>query len=292
MNRGINGLNIFSGHKMKAQFLDYLEDSIRRFKLRMFAYCIMDNHYHLILENSTGKLSDFFRHLNGQYGMYYRKITGGKGYVFESRFKSTLIQDESYLMMSLGYALLNPVRAKIVQNFEEYLWSSGDGYFSDKAPGNLDVDFVNELFGSKRALFDFLLSLSGNDIPTRETRYGEVLGNPGYVDEALLRCDRRKQEYGDGMRRIDDRFFEPAEKILWEFERKIGFKIEDIDVDTWQGKRMRGELLVRLKDLGGFRYSEISKLPSFENYRLTSMAKLYKDTKRRLSKNLANKVTK
>jgi hypothetical protein len=134
--------------------------------------------------------------------------------------------------------------------------------------------------------------MGARDLPTLETRYGEVLGNPGYVEEALLMSDRRKQEYGDGMKRINDRFFEPIEKIVWEFERKIGFKIENIDVGTWQGKRMRGELLVRLKDLGGFRYSEISKLPPFESYRLTSMAKLYKDTKRRLSKTLANKVTK
>jgi hypothetical protein len=91
------------------------------------------------------------------------------------------------------------------------------------------------------------------------------------------------------MKRLNDRFFEPVEKIIWEFEHQIGYKIEDIPIETWAGKRLRGELLVRLKDLGGLRYSEIGKLAPFDGYRQTSMAKLYRDTKRRLNKSLSTK---
>lgn len=56
------------------------------------------------------------------------------------------------------------------------------------------------------------------------------------------------------MKRISDRYFEPVEKVIWEFEKKVGQRIEDLEVSTLQGKRLRGELLVKLKDLGGLKY--------------------------------------
>jgi len=83
MNRGHDGNNIFAGDENKNHFLDYLEDYSKKMHIRLFAYCIMDNHYHLILENSSGRMSDFLKQLNGQYGQYYRKREGGKGYVFQ-----------------------------------------------------------------------------------------------------------------------------------------------------------------------------------------------------------------
>lgn len=69
-------------------------------------------------------MSDFFKQLNGQFGTIYRKNQGGKGYVFQDRFKSMLIQDNSYLLMVIAYVLNNPVRARLVDNFIDYKWSS------------------------------------------------------------------------------------------------------------------------------------------------------------------------
>jgi len=92
--------------------------------IRLFSYCVMDNHYHLVLENSSGRMSDCLRLLNGQYGMYYRKMYGGKGYVFQSRFKSTIIENDGYLIKSIAYLLQNPVRAGIVAIARNYIWSS------------------------------------------------------------------------------------------------------------------------------------------------------------------------
>jgi len=80
----------------------------------------MDNHYHLVLDNSSGKMSEYFKRLNGQYGMYYRKITGGKGYVFQGRFNSTLIEKDAYLLHSIAYLLRNPVRSP-ERDFDEVL---------------------------------------------------------------------------------------------------------------------------------------------------------------------------
>jgi REP element-mobilizing transposase RayT len=281
MNRGINGEEIFLGSKNKVQFLNYLEEFSKKLKIRILFYCIMDNHYHLVLENSNGKMSDFFRHLNGQYGMYYRKTNGETGYVFQTRYKSTLIQNDSYLKMAIGYGLLNPVRAKIVRDFNEYTWSSAKDYFSDEPAEIVDCHFVNGLFISKSELSNFLESILSRELPLIQTKYGEILGEKDFIETAVSKFDRREKYFGIGMKRTDDRFFEPVEKIIWEFEKKIGMKIEDLDVSSFSGKRLRSELLVRLRDLGGLRYSEITDISPFDNLKFSSLPRLYKDAKRR-----------
>jgi REP element-mobilizing transposase RayT len=97
MNRGHGGEKLFSGPDLKKKFIEILFETSRKLKIGNIAYCLLDNHYHLVVENSSGRLSEFFKQLNGRYGIYYRKKMGGKGYVFQSRFKSEIIQDDFYL---------------------------------------------------------------------------------------------------------------------------------------------------------------------------------------------------
>jgi hypothetical protein len=94
-----------------------------------------------------------------------------------------------------------------------------------------------------------------------------------------------RQSSGGKMKRIEDRFFEPLEKVIWEFEQKIGYEIEDINVNSHAGKRLRGELLVRLKDLCGLTFAEINKIVPFDTLKQGSLGKLYIDAKIRLKKN-------
>jgi len=281
MNRGINGQEIFSGNRAKSQFLDFLDEYSKKMRIRIICYCIMNNHYHLILENSSGRMSDFCRNLNGTYGIYYRKLNGGKGYVFQGRFKSTLIQDDSYLRMVIAYVLLNPVKAGIVGHITEYIWSSASCYFSDKPSEIVDSNFVNELFVNKSQFFEYIQLWGSKELPIRKTEFGEILGEKGFLDEALEKFDRRGQLENEGVKRIDDRYFEPEEKVIWEFENKHGLKLEEMDVGCYRGKRLRGELLVLLKDLAGLKYTEIMELPIFRELLVTSLPKLYRDAKRR-----------
>lgn len=233
-NRGINGEDIFTGNKLKGHFLNLLDVISKKMKIRVFAYCIMTNHYHLVLENSSGMMSEFCKQLNGQYGMYYRIRTGGHGYVFQSRYKSTLIQNDTYLRMALAYVLLNPLRAKIVGDIREYTWSSFNCYFNThhdtKSVPNagiedqiVDISFVEELFGTQKELLSFLSSQLGKELPERKTRYGYILGDGDFFEEARSRSDRRKRtEDAINRKRIDDRYFEPVEKVFMEFEKIKG----------------------------------------------------------------------
>jgi putative transposase len=282
MNRGYDGNEIFIGDRHKSQFLDYLEYASHKMKIRLFAYCVMDNHYHLVLENASGRLSDFQRLLNGQYGMYYRKMEGGKGYVFQSRFKSTLIENDSYLIQSILYLLRNPIRAGIVQLPGDYIWSSTKHYYSGKNVGIVDADFVNELFGCQEAFQSSLHMPVKSEIPVVITKYGEIMGSDSFLEVALRKYDRRKRptEQSIGCQRQDEQYFEPLEKIWMEFERAKCINIDSLDTRTAEGKRLRGELLVHLKERGGLKYKEIGELDIFADLNIISLRTMYRNYRR------------
>ena len=260
-------------------------------KIRLFAYCIMDNHYHLVLENASDRLSDFQMLLNGQYGMYYRKMEGGKGYVFQSRFKSTLIENDSYLIQSIQYLPRNPVRAGIVQNPEDYIWSSAKDYFSDKKIGFMDTDFVNDLFGSKKEFLSALHARLKEELPVVITKYGGVMESDSFLKSALKKHDRRERPtlQSKGVHRTDEKYFEPIEKVLWEFERMKEIDIDAIDTGTFEGKRLREELLAALKERTGLKYREIAEFDIFEGLSLIiiRLRTMYKNYRSRCRKRLS-----
>lgn len=92
-----------------------------------------------------------------------------------------------------------------------------------------------------------------DDLPIKTTKYGEILGTEGFLDFALEKYDRRSKpsEQSQGEQRKDDRYFDPVEKVIQEFEKMKGINLELIDVSSLEGKRQRGELLVALKDRAG-----------------------------------------
>jgi len=275
MNRGINREAIFKEEKHKTVFIEILADNVEKFRIRLFAYCIMDNHYHLVLENASGRMSDFFRNLNTQYALYYRKKTDGKGYVFQSRFVSTLVQDDAYLKQVIVYVLQNPVQAGKNTDFRNYPWSSAKAYFQKLKPKWLDCEFVQEMFGSSNNLAGAIQSVKNEKLPLLKTRLGPVLGDESFVDKALERYERRDWPDAVKKKRRDDFGFEPVAKVIQEFERAKGVKIDDIDVGSWQGKRLRAELLVLLYDLTGMKYREIIEIPIFSDLHYQSMSRLY-----------------
>ena len=187
MNRGFDCKVIFPDTKTKTQFLNYLEDAAKKMKIRIFAYSILDTHYHLVIENSSGRMSDCMKLLNGKYGRYYRKLAGGKGYVFQGRFKSTLIEDDSYLIQSILYLLNNPVRAGLVEKAEDYKWSSMNCYFCNKGTEIIETTFVEELLGSREELLSSVHSIFNEDceLKVTATKYGELLGSEQFMDSAF-----------------------------------------------------------------------------------------------------------
>jgi REP element-mobilizing transposase RayT len=211
MNRGHAGMDIFPDDPCKDRFIRLLGRCIKNTGIVLYAYCLMDNHYHLLIQNSDGRMSQMMKLLNGQYGAFFRHRFGGKGYTFQNRYHSTLIQEDPHLTQALLYVLLNPVRAGIVDDCRDYEWSSYREYFSKAKAGIVDSKFVEGMFGSRRNLNLELLAEAGKKLTIEKTRYGDILGTSRFAYAAIEKFERRnnKDENAGG----NKRYREPLENI-------------------------------------------------------------------------------
>ncbi len=132
-------------------FLECLGKVVHRFHWLCHAYCLMGNHYHLVIETPEANLSQGMRQLNGIYTQRYNRRHRTVGHVFQGRYKAILIQKESHLMEVCRYVVLNPVRAKIVETVDQWKWSSyrGTAGLATGLPW-LTVEWVLRQFGQER----------------------------------------------------------------------------------------------------------------------------------------------
>jgi len=130
------------------KFLEYLESATKRYQAIIYVYCLMDNHYHLLLETPAGNLPQIMQHINGAYTTYFNVKRERSGHLFQGRYKAILVDMDTYTKELSRYIHLNPVRAKMVSVPEEYNWSSYSFYIGKKkAPEWLHRDFILGYFG-------------------------------------------------------------------------------------------------------------------------------------------------
>jgi hypothetical protein len=150
----------------------------------------------------------------------------------------------------------------------------------------VDSVFVNELFGSREQMILSIRSMVNKELEIITTKHGEILGNHNYMETVMEKHNRRKlpTEQSDGVKREDERCFEPAQKVIQEFEELKGVPISGIDTGTFKGKHQRGELLVLLKDKGGLKYREIAEFEIFGDLSFASLRSLYRNMKMKKKK--------
>jgi len=150
-SRGDRRENIYDSDKDRIEWLSILGKVCDRFNWRCHAYCLMDNHYHFVVETVEGNLSKGMRQLNGVYTQYFNREYNRVGHVFQGRFKGILVERDSYLMELSRYVVLNPVRAGMVNQAEDWRWSS---YLATqgkvKKPVWLETDWILGQFSSNR----------------------------------------------------------------------------------------------------------------------------------------------
>ncbi|MGQ0557705.1 MAG: transposase [Nitrospiraceae bacterium] len=150
--RGNARHEIFVDDADRQRFLNGLERVVSRFHLVLHAYCLMDNHYHLVVETPDANLSKAMRQLNGVYTQAFNRRHGQVGHVLQGRYTAIVVDRESYLLELCRYVVLNPLRAKITRKPETYAWSSYRATAGlTPAPPFLTVEWLRAQFGRQRA---------------------------------------------------------------------------------------------------------------------------------------------
>ena len=122
--RGNAGQDIFLDARDSQRFLDILDQVATRLRWRCFAYCLMSNHYHLVVETPAPNLSHGMRQLNGRYTQAFNRRHGRGGHLFQGRYKAILVERDAYLKEVCRYVVLNPVRAGLAPDARAWRWSS------------------------------------------------------------------------------------------------------------------------------------------------------------------------
>ena len=305
MNRARRGSDLFVEKSDYQQFIDLLRETADLFNVNVAAYCLMPNHYHLMVQTPDANLSRCMRNLNGIYTQKYNMAHGCDGTLFRGRYKSILVDADSYVLQLVRYIHRNPLEAGLVKRLDRYSWSSHKGYLSSANKW----DWLYK---------GFILGMLTEDLNRQIQAYKQFMAQQ--QDEDLVRVFERKNQPSmlgtkEFICRVKDRFFKkkidreiPASKglapdldrILSEVSRyyeikpdtltsvRRGIENEPRDVAVYLIRTMRSEPLMKIgAGFGLNRYSSVSSVVM----RVKTKLQKEKKFKERLS-NIENNILK
>lgn len=236
---------ISRGNERKAIFLD--TDDYTRFtnilrkiqsakSFAIYAYCLMPNHYHLILNEGENVISSIMSSINTTYAIYFNKKYDRVGHLFQGRFRSEAIEDESYFLTAVRYVHNNPLSAGLVNDISRYPWSSYGAY--------LQADDEDELIERR-----FLLSM--------------LTSSPGRATEEFINFSRQSDEniFSKHLRGFEEDtaiIVEKAKTFINIYLQEQNIKQEELNRTS--NKTARNELIRLLKDKSGLTLEQIGKL--------------------------------
>ena len=212
--RGNARSDIFVDDSDRERFLELLGKEIAQQDWRCYAYCLMDNHYHLLIETTEPNLVQGMRRLNGVYTQSFNRRHRRVGHVFQGRYKSIVVDKDSYGLELSRYIVLNAVRARAVEHPRDWKWSSYCASAGHEAPRAwLDSDWILGQLGSKAAYRRFVSQGVGKTSPWQELKGQIWLGDARF----LKRMERLTE--GKSLRavsRAQQRPARPTERTITE----------------------------------------------------------------------------
>ena len=174
-------------------FLGILAETALTFDVLIHAYCLMPNHFHLLLETKDSNLSQVMKRLLGLYTVRFNRKHKRLGHLFQGRYRALIVDKDAYFLQLSRYVHLNPVKAKLVKNPEDYRWSSMRYYLKEKSPEFLFRDFTLDSFKSKEAYRQFVTEgLSQTLDPFKDAIGGTFLGTEEFLEKLKARIAKQK----------------------------------------------------------------------------------------------------
>ena len=213
-SRGNERKPIYRSERDREKFLEYLKEAIEKYRINIYVYCLMSNHYHLLLETREGNLSKVMRFINGSYVTYFNKKRSRSGHLLQGRYKSIVVDKDAYCMELSRYIHLNPVRARLVSKPDEYYWSSYREYTNDSKSEWINTEWLLRQFGMKKRecqkkyqafVEEGLRSNLRN--PIEGSRAGVLLGREDFQDQirAQLRMSKQRERDLPALRELRPR---------------------------------------------------------------------------------------
>ena len=219
ISRGNERMMIFLEDADRIKYLNILNTTIQRFNWLCHVYCLMGNHYHLMIETPDANLAKGMKYLNQIYSQFFNWKYNRVGHVLQGRYKSYIVQKEAYLLHCCRYIVLNPWEAKLVEHPKEWKWSSyGATAGLIKPQPFLTTDWLLEIFGSnvKRARENYVKFIEADMNGKRsklEYKYQLFLGSDEFAENILKRygpfstmTDVNNTQLGFGRPTLDEIF--------------------------------------------------------------------------------------
>ncbi len=278
MNRSRKGTKLFSSREDYLSFYELMQETAEMFNIKISAYCFMSTHYHLLVQTPDGNLSRCMRHINGVYTQRYNIRHGCDGTLFRGRYKTILIEADSYLLQVVRYIHRNPLRAHVVDKIDGYKWSSHKGYISNAKKWNwLNKGFILSLFSQvesrQRAMYrDFIAKEDSEEISrvfVNENR-PTMLGSEKFIEwvKDLFYNNKRDSEVPESVDLTPDRskiidtvcrFYSIEIKDLHHVKR--GRENEPRNVTIYLIRKLKGERLLETgKEFNLIKHSSVSSI--------------------------------
>ena len=194
-SRGNERKAIFKTDKDRERFLSYLQSAHERYGAVIHVYCLMSNHYHLLVETPRSNLSQILHHLNGAYTTYFNLKRQRSGHLFQGRYRAILVEKDVYCQELSRYIHLNPLRTGMVKDLREYPWASYPYYIGlKKSPSWLETGYILGYFGqeegrAQRKYKGYVEEAVGVEIKNPLTAvFGSTfLGSQGFINQVRQR---------------------------------------------------------------------------------------------------------
>lgn len=284
MCRGNKGSTIFTDNADRSRFLFLLAESLETYSVVLYAYVMMNSHFHIVVQTRRPNLSEFMRRFNICYTGWFNFHHGTNGHLYQGRYRALLVDADNYLLALSRYVHLNPIRNATGQRddyraswrvLQAYQWSSLPGYLrDDRIMDFVRYDMVLDMVGGRRAYRRFIMEGLRKDLqsPYVNVRYQTILGSDGFVRRIKSRLpDKGSSREQPVFKKIKRQVVKPEVVIA-----RVGAHLA-ISRDAIVGRHNRGiargitsELLYRysglnlrqIGDLLGIDYSAVHKCRS------------------------------
>lgn len=209
MARGNRKDNIFYSESDRNTFLDQINETFTKYSIVCYAYCLLNNHYHLFIKTRLPNISRAMHDMNASYANWFKAKHGIVGVVFQGRYKSILVEENRYALQLSTYIHLNPIRAGLVRSLHQYPWSSYLDYVGARKPSVAQLepslvlglvtdcvelalcpnlgDTTGRLQTAQKKYEIYVAAMANMKNPLKEAHRGMILGGSTFIENMQKR---------------------------------------------------------------------------------------------------------